>query len=75
MRLRSTETSSLTDFCDMLLHGQFGVKNDSKVPGRIREGDVVRAKSNRVREGNGRRFQGRRKGKRRASVVSSFSLS
>ena len=29
----------------------------------LREGDVVRAKSNRVREGNGRRFQGRRKGK------------
>ena len=29
----------------------------------MREGDVVRSKSNRVREGNGRRFQGRRKGK------------
>ena len=39
------------------------MKNESKVPGRIRGGDVVRAKSNRVREGNGGRFQGRRKGK------------
>ena len=29
------------------------------VPGRIREGDVVRAKSNRVRVGNGGRSQGR----------------
>ena len=50
------EISSLADFCDMLLHGQFWVRNESKVPGRIREGDV-RAKSNRVGEGNGR-FQG-----------------
>ena len=58
------EISSLADFYDVLLHGQFWVKNESKVPGRIREGDVVRAKSNRVREGNGRRFQGRRKGKK-----------
>ena len=33
--------------------------NDSKVPGRIRDGDVVRTKSNRVREGNGGRSQGR----------------
>ena len=32
--------------------------NPRFVPSRIREGDVVRAKSNRVREGNGRRFQG-----------------
>ena len=45
------EISSLADFYDVLLHGQFWVKNESKVPGRIREGDVVRAKSNRVREG------------------------
>ena len=35
----------------------------------------MRAKSNKVREGNGRRFQGRQRGKRRASVLSSFSLS
>ena len=47
----------------MLLHGQFWVKNESKVPGRIREGDVVRAKSNQVRGGGNGRFQGRRKGK------------
>ena len=47
----------------MLLRGQFWVENESKVPGRIREGDVVWAKSNWVREGNGRSFQGRRKGK------------
>ena len=51
--------SSLTDFYDMLLHGQARVMNDSKVPGRIRDGDVVRTKSNRVREGNGGRSQGK----------------
>ena len=33
--------SSLTDFYDVPLHGQVWVKNDSKVPGWIREGDVV----------------------------------
>ena len=60
------EISSLADFCDVLLHGLLWVKNESKVPGRIREGDVVRAKSNRVREGNGKRFQGRRKGKEKS---------
>ena len=43
------EISSLADFYYVLLHGQFWVKNESKVPGRIREGDVVRGKSNRVR--------------------------
>ena len=37
--------------------GWNGYRN--KVPGRIREGDVVRAKSNRVRVGNGERSQGR----------------
>ena len=43
---------------------------------RIREGDVVRAKSNRVREGNSRRFQGRRKGKEKSFcfVVVQFEL-
>ena len=50
----------------MLLHGQVWVKNDSKVPGRIRKGDVVRAKSDQAREGNGGRFQGRRKGKEKS---------
>ena len=35
----------------------------------LREGDVVRAKSNRVREGNGRKFQGRRKGKEKSFSV------
>ena len=66
------EISSLADFYDVLLHGQ----NDSKVPGRIREGDVVRAKSNRIREGNGRMFQGRRKGKEKSFcfVVVQFEL-
>ena len=67
--------SSLIDFYDMLLHGQVWVKNVSKVPGRIREGDIVRAKSNQVREGNGGWFQGRWNRKRRASVLSSLSLS
>ena len=50
----------------MLLRAHFLVKNESKVPGRIREGDVVRAKSNRVREGNEGRFHGRRKGKEKS---------
>ena len=70
------EISSLADFYDVLFHGQFWVKNESKVPGRIREGDVVRAKSNRVREGNGRRFQGRRKGKEKSFcfVVTEYEL-
>ena len=59
----------------MLLHGQFGVKNDSKVPGRIREGDVVRAKSNRICEGDGGKFQGRREGKEKSCfVVVQFEL-
>ena len=42
----------------------------------IREGDIVRAKSNRVREGTGRRFQGRRKGKEKSFcfVVVQFEL-
>ena len=62
--------------CDVLLHGQFWVKNESRVPGRVREGDVVRAKNNRFREGNGRRFQGRRKGKEKSFcfVVVQFEL-
>ena len=70
------EISSLADFYDVLLRGQFWVKNEFKVPGRIREGDVVRAKSNRVREGTGRRFQGRRKGKEKSFcfVVIQFEL-
>ena len=40
------------------------------------KGSVVRAKSNRVREGNGRRFQGRRKGKEKSFcfVVVQFEL-
>ena len=74
MRLSSTERSSLTYFYDMLLHGQFGVKNESKVPGRIREVDVARAKSNRIKEGNGGRFQGRRKGKEKSCFVVQFEL-
>ena len=68
------EISSLTDFMTYFFV-EIWVKNESKVPGRIREGDVVRAKSNRIREGNVGRFQGGRRGKRRASVLSSFSLS
>ena len=46
------------------------------LPSRIREGDVVRAKSNRVREGNGGRFQGGRKGKEKSFcyVVVKFEL-
>ena len=49
---------------------------DSFESGRIREGDVVRAKSNRVREGNGRRFHGRRKRKEKnfCFVVVQFEL-
>ena len=53
------------------------VKNDCKLPGRMRDGDVVRAKSNRAREGNcgSPGFKGDEKGKRRAYVLSSLSLS
>ena len=60
----------------MLLHGQFWVKDETKVPGRIREGDVVRAKS-KVESGRGtvEGFKEDEKGKRRASVLSSFNLS
>ena len=68
-----SKKSSLTGFSDVLLHGQFWVKNESKVPGRIREGDVVRAKSNLVREGNGGRFHGRRKGNEKSFVLLSLS--
>ena len=51
-------------------------ENEPKVPGRIREGAVVRTKSNPIREGNGRRFQGRRKGKEKSFcfVVVQFEL-
>ena len=63
------EISSLTYFFDVLLHGQFLLTNDSRVPGRIREGDVVRVKSNGVREGDGRRFQGRREGKEKSFLL------
>ena len=59
------EISSLTAFYDVLLYGRFLVENESKVSGRIRKWDV-RAKSNRIREGYSRRFQGRRKGKEKA---------
>ena len=54
----------------------FESRMNPKVPGRIREGDIVRAKSNRVREGNGRRFQGRRNGKEKSFcfVVVQFEL-
>ena len=60
----------------MLFHGQFGVKNESKVPGRIIEGDVVRTKNNRMKEVNGGSFQGRRKGKEKSFcfVVVQFEL-
>ena len=68
------EISSWADFYDVLLHGQFWIKNESKVPGRIREGDVMRTKSNRVREGTVEGFKEDEKGKRRA-VLQSFSLS
>ena len=49
---------------------------ECKVPGRIREGDVVRAMSNRIREGNGRMFQGRREGKEKSFcfVIVQFEL-
>ena len=69
------EISSFVDYYDVLFHGQFWVKNESKVPGRIREGDVARAKSNRIRKGNEGSFKEDEKGKRRTSVLLSFSLS
>ena len=51
----------LTAFYDVLLRGQFWVENDYKVPGRIRDGNVVRAKSDWDWRGNDGRFQKRRK--------------
>ena len=69
------EKSSWADFYDVLPHGQFWVKNESKVPGRIREGDVVWEP--RVIESGRETVEGFKedeKGKRRASVLSSFSL-
>ena len=45
---------------------RFESRMTPKVPGRIREGDVVRAKSNGVREGNGGRSQGRYKWKEKS---------
>ena len=67
--------SSLTDLYDMLLYGQVWVKNDSKTPGRIKEGDAVRAKSKWVREGNGGKLQERWKWREKTSVLSSLSWS
>ena len=46
--------------------------NKSKVPGRLGKGDVMRAKSNRVREGNDGQFQGRRKGKEKSWFIVLF---
>ena len=67
--------SSLTDFYDLLLRGQFWVKNESKVPGRSEKGMLWEP---RVIE-SGREtvdgFKEDEKGKRRAFVLSSFSLS
>ena len=37
---------------DVFLHGLFWVKNESKVPSRIRERDIVTTNRNQVREGN-----------------------
>ena len=70
------EVTSMADFYDALLHAQLWVKNESKVPARIREGDAVRAKSNWIREGNGRRLQRRRKEKEKSFtfVVVRFEL-
>ena len=50
------EISGLTDFYDVFRHGQLWVENESKVPSRIRERDVVTTESNWVREGNGGRL-------------------
>ena len=61
----------MTDVYDMLLRGQVWVKNDSKVPGRIRAGNVVRAKSQETVED----FKEDEKENRRASVLSSLTLS
>ena len=69
------EISSLADFYDVF-HGQFWVKNESKDPGRIREGDMLWEP--RVIESGRETIEGFKedeKGKRRASVLSSFSLS
>ena len=60
------EISSLTVLLSAYSHGQVWVENESKGPGRTRDGDVVRGKSDRVRKWNGGRFQGRRKRKKKS---------
>ena len=69
------EISGLTDLYDVFLQEQFWIKNESKVPSRIRERDVVTTKSNRVREGNGGGLWWR-KGEEKSScfVVVEFEL-
>ena len=52
------------------------MKNESKVPLRIIERDVVRSNNSQMREENGRSFPGRRKGKEKSFcfVVVQFEL-
>ena len=70
------EISGLTDLYDVFLHGQFWVKNESKVPNRIRERDVVTTGSNGVREGNGAGLRWRKEGEKKSFcfVVVEFEL-
>ena len=70
------EISGLTDLYDVFLHGQFWAKNESKVPNRIRERDVVTTGSNGVREGNGAGLRWRKEGEKKSFcfVVVEFEL-
>ena len=60
------EMSGLTDLYDVFLHGQFWVKNESEVPSRIRERDVVTTDRNRVRDGNGGGLRWRKEGEKKS---------
>ena len=70
------EVSSWQIFMRCFFMDSFGSRMTLKVPGIIREGDVGRAKSNWIREGNSGRFQGRQKGKEKSFcfVVMHFEL-
>ena len=72
----SRMNNGLTDLHDMFFHEQFWVVNESRVPSRIGERDVVTTENNRVREENGGRLRRRKEGKKKSFcfVVVEFEL-
>ena len=69
------EISGLTDLYDVFLHGQFWVKNESKVPSRIRERMLWQPRVIESGREMAAGFDEEKKEKRRASVLSSLSWS